>query len=67
MYLDELYAWLTRIINQKSQEVTREFESDYEDNINHLLLNILLGGHAVYRLVQMNSTNRKLFIDGLFS
>jgi len=60
MYLDELYAWLTRIINQKSQEVTREFESDYEDNINHLLLNVLIGGHSVYRLVHLNSINRKL-------
>ncbi|KAG4084348.1 hypothetical protein H8356DRAFT_1356380 [Neocallimastix lanati (nom. inval.)] len=34
-----------------SQEVTQESESDYEDNINHLLLNILLGGHAMVYLV----------------
>jgi len=26
--------------------VTRESESDYEDNINYLLLNVLLGGHG---------------------
>ena len=38
-FLDELYAWLTRIINQTSLED--------ENNINYLLLNVLLGGHAV--------------------
>jgi len=65
--LDELYVWLTHIINQTSQEVTQESENYYEDNINHLLLNVLLGGHAVYRLIHVNSTNRKLFIDSLFN
>ena len=66
-FLDELYAWLTRIINQTSLEVTRESESDYEDNINYLLLNVLLGGHAVYRLLHVNSTDRKHILDGLFN
>ena len=47
--------------------VAQKSESDYEDNINHLLLNVLLGGHAVYRLIHVNSTNRKLFIDSLFN
>ena len=47
--------------------MTRESERDYEDNINYLLLNVLLGGHAVYRLLHMNSTDRKLLIDGLFN
>ncbi|KAL6612282.1 hypothetical protein U3516DRAFT_752397 [Neocallimastix sp. 'constans'] len=37
---------LTTIKKLNSQEVTREFESDYEDNINHLLLNVLIGGHS---------------------
>ena len=65
-FLDELYAMLNRIIDQTSLEVIQESECDYEDNINYLLLNVLLGGHAVYRLLRMSSKDQKLLIDGLY-
>ena len=65
-FLDELYAWLNRIINQTSLEVSQESECDYEDNINYLLLNVLLGGQAVYQILRMSNKDQKLLIDGLF-
>ena len=65
-FLDELYARLNRIINQTSLELTQESERDYEDNINYLLLNVLLGGHSVYRLLRVSNKDRKLFMDDFY-
>ena len=69
-FLQDLYTWLSSIINQTSPSlslsVALDSERDYDDNINYLLLNVLLGGQAVYKLLHVSNKDRKLLIDGLF-
>ena len=66
-FLKDLYAWLSRrIINQTILSVVLDSERDYDDNINYLLLNVLLGGQAVYQLLGISNKDRKLLIDVLF-
>ncbi|KAG4096195.1 hypothetical protein H8356DRAFT_1426565 [Neocallimastix lanati (nom. inval.)] len=46
MFFNFSISSLATIKKLNIPEVTQESENYYEDNINHLLLNVLLGGHA---------------------
>ncbi len=60
-YIHELIVLL-----KTSLEVTQKSESDYEVNINYLLLIVLLGKHEIYQLLRVCNMDRKLLIDTLY-
>ena len=70
-FLEDLYAWLSHSINQTSLldvdvAVALDSERDYDDNIHYLLLNVLLGGQAVYSLLRIRPKDQKRIIEDLF-
>jgi len=47
-------------------EVSTESEKDFEDNINFYVLCILLGGSAIFEILDLNLEERRRFINDIF-
>jgi len=46
--------------------VSTESEKDFEDNINFYILCILLGGSAIFEILDLNMEERRRFINEIF-
>ena len=65
-FVDDLSINFSLIKEQKSLEVSTESEKNFEDNINFYVLCILLGGSAIFEILDLNLEERRRFINDIF-
>ena len=65
-FVDDLFINLSIIVRQKSLNVSTDSEKDFEDNINFYVLCILLGGNTIFEILDLNSEERRRFINDIF-
>ena len=65
-FVDDLFINFSLIKEQKSLNVSTESEKDFEDNINFYILCILLGGSAIFEILDLNMEERRRFINEIF-
>jgi len=65
-FVDDLFINFYLIVEQKSLNISDEYEKNFEDNINFYVLCILLGGNTIFEILDLNLEERKRLIENIF-